>query len=320
MTKINYASGEYSSRDLKNLLLEMGYEEEDLEGLRKAELVEKIEQGQTSNEDEDGFFDEVELDEDLPTLKEKGKKMTENPAWPKRGTAEWQEFVLSHFTEDEKWTFEEKDSAGKTRKLDTVKASGLARVGELLLGTPLSAGPIREELSFNGPKGLPYAYVCYRLVLQTSSGPREVTELADTSYLNTDDKFLAFPLASTTTKAMGRCWKTALGLSIYSKEEMPTKDTAKALEETTADWNGEEEISSHQRRAITNKCSKLRITVNRLLNVNSKYEYDGKVNRYDGLDDPRLTKQKGNGLIELLGKMERNEVVVHDSLKGSDNV
>lgn len=311
---INYATEEYTAKDLRAKLVEMGYDEEDVEGLRKVDLVALI---LKNTEEDEASFDDVELEDDSPEIKGNAV-FQENPNWPKRGTKEWQDFVLSHFTEDEKWVYKEVGENGKSRELDTVKASGLARVGELLLGTPISAGPVREELSFNGPKGLPYAYVCYRLVLQSPTGPREITELADSSYLNTEDKFLAFPLAGTTTKAMGRAWRTALGITIYAKEEMATKDTAKAVEETSADWQGDDSISPHQIRSITNKCSKLRIVTNRLLNMNSKYEYDGKIDRYDGLDDPRLTKAKGLGLIEILGKMERNEIKVHESLKGAD--
>ncbi len=308
MPEINYSK--LSIAEVKELLIEAGYAAEDLEGRRKAELVEVLENDNKSSDIPS--LDEAELDED-ETIQQ-GKEELVNTA-PVFGSQEWQDHVLSLFTDKDKWIHEERDDRGNVRKIETYYAKSLARVGRLIYGCPMSDGPVHEELSFNGPKNLPVAFVRYEVVVSTPTGARIFRALADTSWLNTEDKFLAFPLASAETKAMGRAWTKALGINVYAKEEFTSKDTAKAVEETSADWSGDEEITGPQKKTIINMCSKLRIVVNNLLNMNSKYEYDGKIERYDGLDDPRLTKKKGVGLIEVLNKMQQNSIPVHESLK-----
>lgn len=323
MSKLNYTK--YSKDDLRNMLISLGYDKDEIFPLKVIELVEILE-----NQESDTLLslEGAELEEDdIPiNKKEIGPSMS---GLPQIGTPEWQEYVTSKFTDSDKWVFDEKDANGKPKKIETISAKALARVGREIFGQPLSEGTIREELSFTGPKGLPYAYVVYQVVLNSPNGPRAFTAVADTSYLNTEDKFLAFPLRTSETKAMGCAWVKALGISVYTKEEMPTKDAAKAVEETSADWKGTEDITNHQKKTIMNLCSKLRITVNRLLNMtvvsrNANKEvtaclYDGKVQRFDDLDDPRLTKANGTNLIDILNKMQRNEIPVHESFRGSDN-
>jgi hypothetical protein len=315
MSEIDYSK--YTVKQLQDILInKMGYEEEKLVGLRKVELVELIEDNGDLPSLEDVELDEEEYEQPI------GNVESVEPVnnLPKFGTPEWQEMVMALFDEKEKWYHEEKDQFGKVRKIETVYAKALARVGRVIYGQPISDGPVQEQLNFNGPKNLPTAYVRYEIIVQTSSGPRVFRALADTSWLNTEDKFLAFPLASAETKAMGRAWTKALGISVYAKEEFTNKDTAKAVEETSADWKGDEELTSNQERTITNLASKLRINVLRLLNMNKEFQYDGKVKRFTGLDDERLTKANGAGLIDVLGKMQRNEIKVHESLRSSDNV
>lgn len=309
---INYSA--YSVTQLREMLISKGYPEDDAISLTRLECAKLL--SELESDDDDEAFHNAELEEDKVDM---GVNTTQQSNVPnvQFGSKEWQEQIMSLFEDKEKWVQEEKDENGKVRKIDTVFAKALARVGRLVYGQPISDGPVSEQLTFDGPDKTPVAYVRYEVVISTPVGPRVFRALADASALNTNDKFLAFPLASAETKAMGRAWTKALGINVFAKEEFST---------STADWNEDGELTSHQIRTITNKCIKLNISVYRLLNMTARKEgdkitecrYDEKVKRYTGLDDVRLTKQKGTNLIGILGMMERGELSIDESFKVPD--
>jgi len=300
MPRIDYARPEYTVAKLTQILIDLGYAPESLAGLSKIELVQAIEE----DSEDDVDLNNAELEEDDMPVEIEDKT-------PRRGTPEWHDYVMSQFNDDERAYYSGKDGKG----IEAVKADGLRRVGELVLGEVISSRPIDNVFGFDS-KGLPYASVRYEIEIMTKSGLKRYGALADVNYLNTEDMFLGFASATAETRAKGRAWREALGVKTYAIEEFAgKKNVEEMVKQTTSEWNGDDELEMHQAKTIAKMCKNLNICVHSLLNMNKDYKYLGKVEYFTGLDDERLKKKNGNNLIGILNKMQQGTIQIDESLK-----
>lgn len=314
----------YRVQDLKNFLIYKEYDEEDMQGKRKVDLVEFIkEEGLekefelfTINDDGEPALANATLDEEINLLPATHSvRNVVIPVQPLRGTKEWNDYIMGLFNDDEKVDYTTADG----KKIEAVRADGLRRVGETALGKVLFSGPVEQEITYT-EKGLPRAWVKYKIVVRGHDGVVvEYSSLGDVSYLNTDNMFLAFALLTAETRAKGRAWREALGVKTYAVEEFSgSKNTATVVEEiTTADWK-EESVTTAQIRSIKNMCSKLKIDVHKVLNMNSSLKFDGKKIRYDSLEDEDFTNKSAAILLSILNEMQQGTKPVDESIKLSN--
>ncbi len=299
---------------LKQFLIQEEYDPNSMAGLQKIDLINAIREGGLEDKFA-AFFSgtpvQAEAEPDPDYIKYVSPKVKETPAQPKRGTKEWNDYVMSLFTDDERVTYNTGD-----RKIDAVKAEGLRRVGEIALGKVLFSGPEEQHMENSGMKGLPCAWVKYKIRIRDWDGDVvEYQSLGDVSYLNTEDMYLGFALLTAETRAKGRAWREALGVKTYAIEEFSgKKDTAAAVTEmSSADWKPAP-ISNAVKKTIKNLASKLKIDIYKLLNINKNLEYDETNIRFDGLDDESLTSENGAKLIKLLNEMQQGTKTINKSI------
>lgn len=314
----------YRIQDLRDFFEEKGYDEDQFLGKRKVELVDAI----MSNDLEDEFerfmdggptLDNVELDDDVSTMPTAFAQPAQRrpdvivPVQPDRGTKEWHDYVMGLFNDDEKVNYTTLDG----KKIEAVRADGLRRVGELALGQVISSGPVEQHMEYSGVRGLPAAWVKYKIIIRKFDGTIvEYSSLGDVNYVNTDNTFLGFALLTAETRAKGRAWREALGVRTYAIEEFSgKKDTAAAVEEiSSADWK-EQPITTSQIRTIRNLCGKLKIDPYKLINVNAQWKYVEGKERYESLEDEALTNKQAATLIGKLNEMQQGSRPVDESVK-----
>ncbi len=205
------------------------------------------------------------------------------------------EAMLALLRPDEMWN-------GKPR------AVGLRRISQIILG-PIVATEVQiPKCEMN------HAVVIYSVTYATPRGLVKSTDAAESTEMNTSDFFMAFPVASTTTKASGRAFKSAIGLDVMTAEEMAPENkdpeaevirnnrTEKTTAEAVVDAGP---ISEQQKKAITKLCKANGLDLNKFINM-------GKA-RHNSLDD--VKKQAAIGMMELLNKFNNDPLAVPDSIK-----
>jgi hypothetical protein len=326
MAKEGYDYSRVTIAELKEFLDNEGFDVSALDGKRKAEIIQAIDDvGLLSKLDAQLFgpvlagaelIDDEQLD--YPALMSMNKSDTRPavPTTPERGTKAWNDYVLAQFNDDERVEYNTQEG----RKIDAVRADGLRRVGQLVLGDVLFSGPVEQHIDYNGLKGLPCAWVKYRIVVKDVLGRiQEYMSLGDVSYLNTENSFLAFALATAETRAKGRAWREALGVKTYALEEFSgKKNTADAVEEiTSADWD-DGPITGAQIRSIRSRCNLLGISVFKFLNCQSKdgvLTFDPKKVRLSGIEDEMFTKKRAASAFNVLNDIQQGNLKIDTSLK-----
>ena len=191
---------------------------------------------------------------------------------------------------------------------DKPRAVGLRRISQIILG-PI----IKTEVTI--PKcELNHAVVVYTVTYATPRGLVTSTDAAESTDFNTSEFFMAFPVASTTTKASGRAFKAAIGLDVMTAEEMSpdninpaqkvqeSRRTEKATAEDVVDMGP---ISEQQKRAINKLCIANGIDLMKFINM-------GK-GKYKSLDE--VTKKGGIGMMEMMNKYNNDPLVIPDAIK-----
>ncbi len=307
----NFTKDGIDSNVLKQFLTEQEYDPNSMVGLTKIDLINAIREGGLEDKFAEYFNGtQTVAQDDVVT---QYKEYTSNkPTQPQRGTKEWNEYVMSLFSADERVVYSTSDG----KKIDAVKSEGLRRVGEIALGKVLFSGPVDEHIDNAGMKGLPCAWVKYKIVIRDWSGDIvEYQSLGDVSYLNTEDMYLGFALLTAETRAKGRAWREALGVKTYAIEEFSgKKDTAAAVSEiSSADWQPAP-ISPAVKKTVKNLASKLKIDVYKLLNIDKTLKYDGSNIRFENLDDETLTSENGAKLVKLLNEMQQGIRPIDESI------
>lgn len=210
---------------------------------------------------------------------------------PKISDPEWSDYVLSLFTEDE--LFE-----------GLPKVDGLRRVAQLVLGEIVYSCPdqIFPVLS-DGPGR---ATVSYKIKILCSNGiVKEFGEVSDVWIGNTDSTYMAFAVATASTRSEGRALRKALGLKTVCFEEMATSiNPAKEVAERS-----EILIQSEQVDFVDMKCKKKNINVMSFINSGEK--------QYATIYD--VTKDTAGKMIKALRDMLDGKDPIPDNIIGYDS-
>lgn len=188
------------------------------------------------------------------------------------------------------------------------RAVGLRRISQIILGPIVKTDVQIPKCELN------HAVVIYSVTYSTMNGLITSTDAAESSDYNTSEFFMAFPVASTTTKASGRAFKSAIGLDVMTAEEMAPDDKnpaqkvqeSRRTEKTTAeDVVDMGPISEQQKRAITKLCKMQGVELSKFINL-------GK-GKYASLDD--VPKKAAVGMMELLNRYNNEPTDIPESIK-----
>lgn len=213
---------------------------------------------------------------------------------PERGSAEWQEYVISQLREDE---YVEKE--GKKYP----KANGLRRLVEQLLGDIVFSGPVNVFPPSEGNRL--NATIVYQVTIRWISDmgkERTFIEVADAGPSNTSEEYACHASATASSRASGRAFRNALQLAIHTAEEM-NKSVSGGPTDDIRVLNNNEPIASIQIVGINTMVSRLSLNLVALLKHNNYVELE-KLNKTQALD-----------LLAQLNKYSSGELEIPDSIK-----
>lgn len=256
--------------ELREKLVELGMTKDEALSLKGKsavkDMIEKLEALKGANVDEVG----KETEKVNSTSQEVEVKL---PAAPDYNSPEWEDYVLSLFTEKEL-------AEGKYPKLN-----GLRRVAGLLLGEVIDSSPIdmvsQQPLDHNGRAAVTYRLVfLWKLGLSPASEtflgedlPQRVfTAIGGSHAGNTDDIVAKYPEAIAETRAEVRAYRKALRLSVVGADEITRNDMKRSSgfshEKEVETIVGEgTKITPSQITTITNMCKRLGIDLALFINM-----------------------------------------------------
>lgn len=212
---------------------------------------------------------------------------------PDRLSPEWNDYVLSLFSDDEKFA-------------DRPKANGLRRVAQLVCGRIVSSIPVNVFPPTDRSRN---AATVWRVEFENGD---VFGDVADCNEDNTDDAFVAFALATSATRAEARALRKALGISTAAAEEMTSKDTAalvRAAAPSAKSSTGEivdgDRITDPQRNLIDIKCKQLDIDPVKFFRECFKINANGKI-----------TKRQASPAIEKLNEFQQQADTIPTAIVG----
>jgi hypothetical protein len=193
---------------------------------------------------------------------------------PAMGSPEWQDFVLSHLTNDEFSTKGDKKFP---------RANGLRRVVQLLCGPIVECGP--SQIIYPSPTTCAVVYNVNIMWTRGLNVPqwlgedeieklnipvRKFSDVADCSRDNTPHPYNLHAPATASTKAAGRVFKNILQLTCHTAEEMSlaVEEEVKVTEMSVANSDNEPAVTV-QKITINNLASRLGIDVEKALQFHS---------------------------------------------------
>ncbi len=322
---------------IREFLISKDYEEDEVNDTKKLGLIGVIEGIPGLAEELDDYYPDTEKEEEEVVAQFSESELEEDnrvpepvglPGQPKKGSPEWNDFVIALFTKDEIVEIPQE----KGNVIKGVKCDGLRRVAQLVFGEIVESGAVDVKVNYPDYtinkaqdqvklKNPPFAWVQYSVAFQGRYGNLiRWGGCADVNANNTDAKFLPYALATAETRAEARALRKALGIKMLAAEEVSSIDTAATVESiTNADWS-EHEITDQQKAGINNTCRKLKISVYKLINCefeNGDFEkgkifYTGKNIRNASLDV--LTNKAAKNVMVLLNELQQNKREKDDSI------
>ena len=186
---------------------------------------------------------------------------------PDPTSPEWNDYVMELF---------EKDELIDGRPM----AAGLRRVAELVMGPIVESGPTQVFPPQND-RDPGRATVIWRIRFQNGN---IYSDVADCWEGNTDDKYVAFSVATAATRSEARALRKALKIKSVSAEELTEKDTSKIVRETVpvkdttkGDYDDSKRMTDRQSNFIDVKCKQCDIDVIELFKNELGISANGKV-------------------------------------------
>ena len=263
MTKHGYEN--VSVKDVREELILLGVEDEDVLSKNKKTLVElllKTKEGLEQEENDPLAFEGEEQDilaaVDAESLVlEEGESLSQ----PTFNTEKWSEWVISQFSDDEL------ENGAPT-------CDGLRRVAEQVLGPIEKVEVIKNDTPSVSNKGNATVVVGVTINPVWLEGhPRcgssiYVEDLADANRLNTPEEIFKHPSATAGTRAESRVYRKMLRLGkVLTAEELASNETN--LDE---DWSPSTPITDQQITVIDMLCQRTNINVLDFINCgDSKY-------------------------------------------------
>ena len=262
-------------------------------GAKKQDLIKLMEEIM-SNEVLESQQDLFDNSEEFFEVKEETIKIDEEPDHPPITSAEWHDYAMSHFNNNE--------------LIDgNPICAGLRRVAELLLGEIIETGPSKvfPATDSDGPGR---ATVVYKVVFNwfNSGMYKTFSETADVWHGNTDDLFCAHPVATASTRAEGRALRKALKLRVLAAEELAKKDIVEIVQQAVRTESGDQRISPQQVQFVDNKCSQLDINAMQFINMGQ--------NTYKSIND--VDKDCAKKMITMLNGYQNGTTEISENIKG----
>jgi hypothetical protein len=187
---------------------------------------------------------------------------------PEYGSENWEEYVMSQFTEKELYIDE------KENKYPTL--NGMRRVSLFTLGRPIKSGPVSVVSNLSDA-----SYCIYELVFENG---QTFSAAADGFPNNIAGSYSIYPTAMAESRAEARAYRKALLLSTAAAEEVRGNEKVfNTVLETVKDYDLGEDISSQQISIIETKCKSMKIDKAKFLqSENVSVDYKG-AKRSDGI-------------------------------------
>lgn len=217
---------------------------------------------------------------------------------PDPTSPEWNDYVMGYFQEDE---------LIDGRPL----AAGLRRVAELVMGPIVESGPTQvfPPQSDNVPGR---ATVIWKIRFENGN---TYSDVADCWEGNTDNKYVAFSVATAATRSEARALRKALKIRSVSAEELTEKDTSKIVrdtvqvkETTKGDYDDSKRMTDKQSNFIDIKCKQCDIDVVKLFKHELGVSANGMV----------MVKQ-ASSMIDKLNYYQQNPGDVPSNIVGYDS-
>ena len=265
-----------------------GYKHEEINDVKKAELVSLLEeerglQGIESLNFEEGTKDFI--------AEEEGPKVSlpqQEPAPPSMSSPEWSEYVLSRFEHDE--------------MVDgNPTVDGLRRITELVLGPIVETKIDILQIPTKENEGRATA-TCRITVF--AENERTSTGSGDAWHKNTDMPYSKFPVAMAETRAEGRALRRLLQLrKVVAAEELSVAANEEEEDYSTA-------INDNQINFIDVMCK----SVGRGLDINVEAMVKAKHPQCKTIKS--LTHNEASSLIQMLSHYQQNMESIPATIKG----
>ena len=265
-----------------------GYKSEEISGVKKAELVNLLEEERGLQQIESldfekgtkDFIAETEEESDIPRL-----QLESNV--PLMSSPEWSDYVLSQFEHDE--------------MVDgNPTVDGLRRITELVLG-PIIETKI-DILQIPTKENEGRATATCKITVHTGY-ERTTTGSGDAWHKNTDMPYSKFPVAMAETRAEGRALRRLLQL----RKVVAAEELAVAANEEEQDYSTE--ISDNQINFIDVMCK----SIGRGLDINVEAMVKSKHPQCKSIRD--VTHNEAADLIQMLSHYQQNMESIPATIK-----
>jgi hypothetical protein len=205
---------------------------------------------------------------------------------PIYGSEEWENYVMSLFTEDELYIDDKKNGYPTL--------NGMRRISLLVLGDIVKSAP---TLVVSNPP-----VSCYCIYEIQFDNGKIFGAAADASTDNISGAYSVYPTAIAESRAEARAYRKALLLKTASAEEIKGNEKAfNTVLQSVKEYDSEGDISSQQISIIETKCKKLKINKNKFLeSENVNLDFKG-AKRSDGINlSKKISEFQQKGIPEEL--------------------
>jgi hypothetical protein len=192
--------------------------------------------------------------EEIRKINDNMNEIDDQMVAPDPTSPEWNDYVMGHFEDDE---------LIDGRPL----AAGLRRVAELIMGPIVESGPTQVFPPQNDREP-GRATVVWKIRFENGN---TFSDAADCWIGNTDDKYVAFSVATAATRSEARALRKALKIRSVAAEELTEKDTADIVRSTVTpkdttkgDYDDSKRMTDKQSNFINVKCKQCDIDVIKL--------------------------------------------------------
>lgn len=234
--------------------------------------------------------DDLSLLEGFEEVSENSPEELPEDNTPAQTSANWSDYVISHFVADELYE-------------GHPKTEGLRRVAELLIGPIIKSVPRTIDTPNNNNQFRATVEFNITFMKEHQGGYYEVEfgDVADVFSGNTDAEYARHACATAATRAEGRALRKALKLkNVVAAEEL----TNVSIEDAGLTDN----IVSVQIKGIDNFCKRLDIDVIRFINSGKQ--------KYNSIEQVSNTTAKS--MIKKLNEYQQNVKLIPDSIKYYD--
>lgn len=251
-----------------------------------------------------------ELNEEMPTETYVDDQVVveEGPQIPSYASEEWQDYVLSQFTDDEL-------VEGKYPTLP-----GLRRLTEALLGEIIDSGPVNVQYEHDGKHDAGRATVTYNITIawKVDLAPyididkdlpyrkfRAIGGAGPHNIQPEDSPFVNFPEAIAENRAEVRALRKALRLTACGIEELPDRGFKGSKKTVDEEFEQGTKINDFQKKSLKILCERLNIDIDKFIDdFNSK--------KYKSIDE--IERMVAGKMLRRLDEYQKDTESIPESI------